>query len=318
MRALKIFFTAVLSFILQLNIPSLAQTSPSFATAIAIDLEKHTIGDVPFDKPFYFSGSLPDVATIKQVKIELCSGRNLTSATLYKVASMTNATGFPGKTVVTLPVTSQNIKQIDPSLDFLLPNYEYTFRVTVTNTGDTLVQKYSFDWAFYPKTKIGDYTKLDFGIAYAPRIKAAIGVTNVHFYFTPTNDETDLAQIKNVTRNIFLRASLFLGISPVTFSSDTKQPIKNDLGVGNICFGIGIRAPFYWSFLQSNRKDRNNKVGHELLQPMRLIFGELLFKQADPHLLIAKDKRKFAPFVGISYDLNIASILGPIGKLISK
>ena len=197
--------------------------------------------------------------------------------------------------------------------DFLLPDREYTLKVTATVRGDTGANNFSFTYGFITSSKFGDHVKLDFGLGYAPLPKAWFGFTTVNLYLTPINDETDLMLIKSFRRNVFLRTSFFFGVSPFNFNSDTKQPIKNKYGVGNFVYGVAIRSPLYGS----HTPFFTSKVGQKLLQPMRLKFGYFLFKQANANALINADLNKRAVFYGVSYDLNISTLLGPVAKFIS-
>jgi hypothetical protein len=183
--------------------------------------------------------------------------------------------------------------------------------VTALDANEREIPDCTFQYGFVTSSKFGDHVKTDFGIGYAPVPKALFGFTTVNLYLTPINDETDLQLITNVRRNVFLRTSFFFGIAPLTLSSDTKQPIKNRYSLGNFMFGVAIRSPFYGCYTPFN-----NKVGQKLLQPMRLKFGYLLFKQANANPLIVKDEDKKAFFLGLSYDFNIAALLGPVAKII--
>jgi hypothetical protein len=92
--------------------------------------------------------------------------------------------------------------------------------------------------------------------------------------------------------------------------------MKNAVGLGNPIFGIGYRSPFY-GYWRKTPKYHRKSIGLALFQPIRLTFGEMLFKQADKNPLIPKDRYKLTPYIGISLNASIASILGPIGKLLA-
>jgi hypothetical protein len=96
----------------------------------------------------------------------------------------------------------------------------------------------------------------------------------------------------------------------LNFYSDTKQPMKNFVGIGNFVYGVSVHSPFYGCYLFSN-----NQIARKVLQPMYINFGELMFKQADANPLIVKDRNKSSFYVGLSYDFNFSSLFGPLTKL---
>ncbi|MEO5685380.1 MAG: hypothetical protein ABIQ88_22220 [Chitinophagaceae bacterium] len=274
-------------------------SAPALAAPVVVDLKKHTIGEIPFDKPYYFTGDLDTSWHVSSITFEIMKGRSGGTYDTIETISVGTRTQF---TVIAGVVEK----------DFLLPDRVYTLNVTCRRADGSLIINYSFHWGLLARSKIGDHVKLDFGIAYAPTPKALIGYTSVNIYFTAINDETNLKEIKNISRNIFLRTSVFIGLSPVTFSSDTKQDLKNKYSTGNIVFGVAVRSPFYGCYTKGI-----GRVGQKLLQPMRLSFGEMLYAQVNANPLITKNANKGAFFVGLSYDLNIASLLGPIAKIIA-
>jgi hypothetical protein len=301
----SLFWLLFLALIIRFDVQAqqAGPLSPALATAVSVDLEKHTIGDIPFDKPFYFVGEIKEKSNIHSITFEIAKGRS--SKAEFKTIEKVNPGSNNQFIVLFLPGILEK--------DFLLPDREYTLRIISMNENEQELKEYSFTYGFLTSSKFGDHTKLDFGVGYAPIPKAFFGYTSVNIYLTPINDETNLQRITSFKRNVFLRMSFFMGISIINFSSDTKQPIKNKYGAGNFVFGIGIRSPFYGCYT----KFFHNKVGQKLLQPMRLTVGKFLFKQANANPLIPDDVNKNAVYIGLTYDINIASILGPIGKIIA-
>lgn len=284
-------------------------TSPSLATSVAVDLDKKTVGDIPFDKRLYLAITIPKteppIPAVAGITIEI--GQSLSPGAFVLFAA-----SLP-RVIAVSPNSTEYIIFSPPAgfvRDFLLPNHGYAIRITAYDAAGNPIPRYSFTHGFLTKTKIGDHTKLDFGLLYSPKPKIVAGYTSLNIYFTAINDETNLIDIHSVGRNILLRTSIFLGISPLQLHSDPAIQIKNKYGIGNFVYGIAFRAPFYWSGMGTT-----NRVAQELLQPMRLSFGQILFKQANENLLITKDKDKSTFFVGLSYDFNIASLIGPLSKL---
>lgn len=253
-----------------------------------------TKGTIPYDKPFILLLTGLE-ATIKEIDAEIHEGLQTGKG---------NLVGQPISTTISNP-SSMSI----PIMELLKANGQYNFRIDCKNAAGATVQH--IDYGFTLKTKLGDYIKLDLGLGYAPIIKGVISQTAVHFYLLPINNDTDLRTIKGLGRNIFLRASVFVGISPVMLYSDTRQPIANSSSIGNILFGFAIRSPFYGKHMPFGRN-----TGWVFLQPMRLNIGEMYFKQDDANPLVVKNRSKQCFYIGISYDLNIAGLLGPVGKLV--
>ncbi|HEY4147271.1 MAG TPA: hypothetical protein VGM41_00010 [Chitinophagaceae bacterium] len=297
----KFIIASVLLFICLRN--SGQPVAPALATPVTVDLVKQTLTDIPFDKPFYFLGDATNAVGVQTIIFEIKRGRG--SKGVYIPIGTSTVRGSQQFICLFLHGTL--------GIDFLLPDHEYTIRITSQNAAGANLPDYSFEYGLLITSKFGDHTKLDFGIGWAPSPNALFGYTSVNIYFTPINDETNLKEIQSLSRNLFLRTSLFMGISPILFSSDTKQPIKNKYGAGNFVFGIGIRSPFYGRYTPWFR----GKVGQKLLQPMRISIGEFLYKQANANSVINADVNKHSPFVAITYDWNIATLLGPVGKIFS-
>lgn len=253
-------------------------------------------GDVPFDYPFVFTGELKKTGINK---IELRLSNNVCGCNSTHTVSTWERTT---KDEDAFKLTWFSVGCIT----FLQPFRKYDFSVVVTDSTGHSREPVSF--RVIPRTGVANHAKLDFGLGYAFAPKALVAVTTVHFYFTALNDDTDLKHIHGI-RSFFLRTSLFVGISPLTLASDTEQPMQGRYSVGSLVFGIGIRSPLYPLM-------GNGPVARALLQPMRIHFGEMLYRQADANPAIPLSRNKLSPYIGLTYDLNLSSVLGPVGKLI--
>ncbi len=163
-------------------------------------------------------------------------------------------------------------------------------------------------------SKFGDYVKLDFGLGYAyrPNVSTLFASIAIHGYTIAINDDTDLAETFGFWRQIRFRTSLYVGIAPVTLSAGTEQDIRPLTSVGNLVAGIGFRGPFYWP----NGKPASTRIrGKFVLQAMRLNAGLFFFSQASANQAIVGNRTKITPYVGLTYDLSLTSLLGPIAKL---
>jgi hypothetical protein len=298
----KILLVFLFSLLLSKQSVMAQPTTPPLATSVTVDLEKHTIGVIPFDKAFYLVGDVKRDWGIANIELKIKRGRD-------------KDTPFD-ESIGRAPVHANNwfrLPFLNGTLekDFLLPDRTYTIKVISEDANGKVIEQYSFEYGFISSSKLGDHTKLDIGVGYSPQIKGWFGMTSVNFYLAPFNDETDLQKIERFDRNILLRTGFFIGLSPLLFSSETEQPIKNKFGLGNFVYGIVIRSPFYGAYTPIN-----NKVGQKVLQPMHLKLGWLLYKQADANLLIVQDRSKRSFFIGLTYDANILPLLGVIGKIL--
>ncbi|GHN00437.1 hypothetical protein WSM22_19260 [Cytophagales bacterium WSM2-2] len=260
--------------------------------------------DLPFDKPIYLSivteGMAPKPA---KVDVSFCKGLDASKLVRIKTYNVYRDGNF----YVILDNYTLDVA-FDGKKRFLEPANNYTYQFIFYDTNNNEIPNTRVSNGTTTKTKFGNYIKPDFGFAYSPAIKATIGFTSAHLYLTAINDDSDLGEINSFKRNILLRTSFFFGISPLTINSDTKQPITKLGSAGNFVYGIGIRAPFYGYALKS-------RTARALLQPMRLTFGEIVFKQTDANSLIVHDNLKQTFYVGLSFDFNIGALFAPIAKL---
>lgn len=197
---------------------------------------------------------------------------------------------------------------------YLKPNRDYCLLVRRSmdeNTPDPFQQTVSVHTA----SKFSDYVKLDFGVGVAPQpgVNVLFGSIAVHGYAIPINNNTDLAEGFGLGKQLLLRTSLFVGIAPITFSSGTKQEIKPLTGVGNLVVGVGFRGPGYWP---GKNKAADRRVrGKFILQAMRLNAGWLIYSQSAANPVDPGKRTKYTPYVSLTYDLSLTSLLGPIAKL---
>src|SRR5579859_4619612 len=99
-------------------------------------------------------------------------------------------------------------------------------------------------------SKFSDYVRVDFGLGYSGLIKGVFSVTGVQLSLAPFNRESDLGYLatrgtRGLIKQFPLRASLYLGLSPLMVSSNTESPVRNLTGAGNVVYGFGWRSPFY-------------------------------------------------------------------------
>ncbi|MBH8557747.1 hypothetical protein [Hymenobacter negativus] len=288
---------------------------PAIAKQVEIDLINESIkGKIPFDAPFEFIGTPPktvDVLKIRKVQLDSSTGTVLAveEATWARQYDKSNG-GAEGE-----DAKAEKFRLFllfKQGQGYPTPNHRYLFYIdgyACTWQGQSKVASYSLVGT--TESGLSDHIKLDFGLGYAFKPRAVVGLTTVHFYFSPINEDTDLNdEHLSFSRHFLLRTSLFAGLSPVVFSEHTEQEIKRKFALGSFVYGVGLRSPFYSPWFRTGR------FGRVFFQPMRVNVGVLNFKQANQNVSIAGDVNKRALFMSITYDFNIASILGPLGKLV--
>ena len=189
---------------------------------------------------------------------------------------------------------------------YLSPNTAYTFKIVFLDSNNSTIS--SIQRSNYTRTKLGDYIKPDFGFGYSPHINGTFGFTDAHIYLAAINNDADLGKLKGIGKQILLRTSFYFGISPLTIYYVTKQPINKLTGAGNFVYGVGVRSPFYgWC--------GENRVSRTILQPMRIVVGEMVFSQNKPDPLVTQSRVKQTFYLGISWDFIIKSLVDPVTKL---
>lgn len=287
---------------------------PSRIVLVKVDLTNRVILDrVPFDMATRFTGSVPAYVDslgftfygpAYQISTE-GEGKNKKPETRKNGIqvdekfgeSWWSANGDTTKKIFTVPILIDRFK----------PNRDYIIEVSEYDNKSRKIKGYRI--YFRTETGLSDHIKLDFGIGHAFKPVATIGVVTAHFYLVAINNDTDLIDDRiSIGRHILLRSSVFGGISPLTFNSDTRQELKKLTGIGNVVYGIGIRSPFYGPWLDTGN------FGRIAFQPMRLNLGVLRFSQEDANPLIATNRSKSALYASITYDFNLATLFGPIFK----
>jgi hypothetical protein len=143
----------------------------------------------------------------------------------------------------------------------------------------------------------------DFGVIWSPRPGPAyMGAgSNVHFYLTPINkDETRLDRRRNLRDQVLKRVSLFAGLSFVTLR--TSESVENRYELGNPVWGVGIRPRF-----GGNAKR---------LDFFRVNAGMVYFKQRHANPLVEELANAQAPFVSVTGDIDLRSVLTPLAGLL--
>ncbi|WP_375437296.1 hypothetical protein [uncultured Hymenobacter sp.] len=290
---------------------------PVVARPVEVDLSNLEVKNkLPFDAPFV-------VITTPTDKLDELKISNIQEGAGSSVGSNLMV---PGMTIKWSRKTSEPLNgKYDTeraSLYYTTINGEYArpnrlYIITIEGYKDGKLVR-SFELEAYTETTLEDNVKLDFGVGYAPKPRAIFGLSSVHLHATAINEDTDLVVDKlSVVRQFLVRTSFFIGLSPITFSERTEQPIKERYALGNFVYGVGFRSPFYGKWMKWSRVAKKNPdFGRMFLQPMRLNIGVLNFSQANQNPAITKDVNKRAMFVSLTYDLHIAAILGPIGKIL--
>jgi len=296
---------AFLLFILSLSHQRFTQAQDYVpgATNVTFSWKTYALSsDLPFDNPFVL---IVKDAPAKSMKARLffTEGSNLDSQKYFKDYYRSRDSSYHMVIFGFDECFSPKMKG-----KFLSPNKTYSFRLIFYDSEGIEIPGSQTDRSTITRIKLSDYIKLDFGFAYSPHICALFGFTSAHIYFTAINQDADLGKIRDFRRQVALRTSFFFGISPLTIYSDTKQPIDKFTSAGNFIYGIGFRSPLYGY-------SSGSWVARSFLQPMRLVAGNMVFRQNDANPLVVQNHIKQSFFMGISFDINIGSLFNVISKL---
>ena len=157
---------------------------------------------------------------------------------------------------------------------------------------DAIVSTYRAD--FVKNSKF--YITLDAGLAYVWRIDRVLFYSGTNIYFRPVNKNIPLSSYKRFRDFMGVRASLLIG---VTFSDFEKPNVRKGL-IGNSALVLG--------------------GGFRINQFLKLNAGTMLYYRYSENPLISKDRlyTTFSPFVSLSLDLDVKSLVGGIGTSIFK
>lgn len=163
-----------------------------------------------------------------------------------------------------------------------------------------------------------DHFKLDLGLITTQRARYTSAVSAVHLYSIPVDRGADLKD-DGLTRlqEFRSRLSLMGGLAVVKFEGRGTVDKPRDLGA--FVAGFGFRAPFYGYCMIPRRNTLPARLcqtrGRKWLQPMRLNAGWIFLKQADANPAIVDSHRFVDAFVGLSFDTEIRTLLGPLANI---
>lgn len=196
----------------------------------------------------------------------------------------------------------------------LAPNKRYLFRVLIdTKSVVESVLGRTTSW-MRPASDTTDFLvdlsadltthfDADFGVIWTPRPGpqlVAFG-SNVHLYFVPINKSESVNNRNDTWRDqIFKRVSVLVGLAAVQIASGAL--VENRTKAGNPLVGIGFKPRFAGS---ARRFDF-----------FRLNAGVLFFSQKDPNPLVGEMRKKVAPFLSLTGDVEIQKLLSNLGGLI--
>lgn len=138
---------------------------------------------------------------------------------------------------------------------------------------------------------------LAFGALWAPRAEYGGTLLSGHWYFLhPLNKEADFGQLDAVEE--FARGvSLFAGLAVFDLWRPEPEKIQPLTAAGSPVAGVALRLTW-------------------LRVPLRITAGGIMFKQEDPHPLVAETAEKIDTFVGLSADFSLKEVLGPLVALV--
>jgi hypothetical protein len=147
---------------------------------------------------------------------------------------------------------------------------------------------------FFKNAKL--YITLDAGLAYTWRIDRALFYTGTNIYFRPVNKNIPLSSYKRFIDYMAVRSSLLLG---VTVSEIKKTNVREGL-IGNTALVLG--------------------AGFRVTPFLKINGGTMVYYRYNKNPLYAPDRQytTFSPFVSLSLDLDVKSLIGGIGTSLFK
>ncbi len=135
------------------------------------------------------------------------------------------------------------------------------------------------------------YVSADVGVALAPRLHSGFAYSGANIYFRPVNKEAPLQQFHGKAR-IARSVSAMVGL---TITDLTKAGQRSNLiGSQMLVAGGGMRVT----------------------ESMRLNGGVVVYQAEDTNPTVSRQKVAATPFVSFSYDFDVASTLGALGRLL--
>ena len=134
-------------------------------------------------------------------------------------------------------------------------------------------------------TRHGWYVSGDVGLAWATDLDEVFSYLGTNIYFRPVNKNAPLKGLQ-----FFRRFSIMIGLTLQDLKKSGQR--ENVIGSRMLVVGAGLR------FTSS----------------MRVTGGALVFKEPDPNPLIRDANLALSPFISLSFDWNVASTLGSLGR----
>jgi hypothetical protein len=128
------------------------------------------------------------------------------------------------------------------------------------------------------------YISLDVGLAHGFRVDKTFPYYGANFYFAPVNKKAPLSRFEGWDR-VKKSFSLLLGVTAGSFEDDRNKKLFSG---GSVLLGAG------WRFNQF----------------VKVNGGTLIFKQVDPNPIVVVQHRKTVPFVSLSVDIDLKTLLG--------
>jgi len=129
------------------------------------------------------------------------------------------------------------------------------------------------------------YISADVGLAWATDIDEVFSYFGTNIYFRPVNKNAPLKGLQ-----FFRRFSIMIGLT----LQDLEMAGQRESTVGSQMLVIG--------------------GGLRLTSSMRVSGGAIVFKKPDPNPLISDTELALSPFISLSFDWNVASTLGDLGR----
>ena len=138
-------------------------------------------------------------------------------------------------------------------------------------------------------TRAKNHISMDFGVLYVDAIDKTLSYTGANFYLRPVNRDVPLRQVGGFLR----RFSFLLGVSVSSIQEKQGDRVVLDDLFNARAFVLG--------------------AGLRISDAVRFNAGALLFQANDPNPLVDDLTTKARAFFALSFDWNIAPLLGKVG-----
>lgn len=235
------------------------------------------------DQISQLQGTMRTVNKLNRFVSQVRSTSSLRRAVVVTVDELNSLTELIGSSV-------ENLQEIQSELAFIKESLEmrkeaidtYVSQLGNQVRADVIVNGTSVGNL---NTRHSWYVSADVGLAWATDIDEVFSYFGTNIYFRPVNKNAPLKGFQ-----FFRRFSIMIGLT----LQDLEKSGHRESTVGSQMLVIG--------------------GGLRLTGSMRVSGGALVFKKPDPDPLVSDADLALSPFISLSFDWNVASTLGDLGR----